>query len=120
MRELFRALSELENSLVDVHGISLNEAMVLCSIGDETIAASAIVKRTGMKASHTSKVIRLVEDKGFIRRDLGTEDKRQMYFSLTDKAKACLAGIKEKGIEVPDLLLPLFGSYVVTDDCQAF
>ena len=108
MRELFRALSELENSLVDVHGISLNEAMVLCSIGDETIAASAIVKRTGMKASHTSKVIRLVEDKGFIRRELGTEDKRQMYFTLSDKGKICLNQLKENEIEVPKMLKPLF------------
>ena len=45
MRELFKALSELENSLVDMYGVSLNEAMVLCSIGRETVAASTIVER---------------------------------------------------------------------------
>ena len=119
MRELFMALSELEASLIDTHGISLNEAMVLCSVGNETVAANTIVKRTGMKPSHTSKVIASAERKGFLNRELGSEDKRQMFFSLTDKAKKCLDGIKEKGVAVPDLLLPLFRDYIVAD-CQSF
>jgi MarR family transcriptional regulator, organic hydroperoxide resistance regulator len=43
MRELFRALSELESRLMQSHGVSLNEAMVLCAIGKERVAASTIV-----------------------------------------------------------------------------
>ena len=35
MREFFRALSELESCLMQSHGVSLNEAMVLCAIGKE-------------------------------------------------------------------------------------
>lgn len=120
MRELFKALSELEACLTEAHGVSLNEAMVLCSVGDETVTASAIVERTGMKPSHASKVIRLAEEKGFLKRALGKKDKRQMYFSLTGKAKECLAGIKEKGVEVPELLLPLFKDYAVAEDCLTF
>ena len=107
MRELFKALSALEASLEGTYGLSLNEAMVLCSIGNETVAASVIVERTGMRASHTSKVIRAVE-----------EDKRQMYFSLTAKAKECLADIKEKGVDVPELLVPLFKDYAAVGDCE--
>ena len=40
MRELLKALSELETQLINTYGISLNEAMVLCSIGGETVAAN--------------------------------------------------------------------------------
>ena len=32
MRELMMALSDFENKLMDAHGVSLNEAMVLCSV----------------------------------------------------------------------------------------
>ena len=39
MRELLKALSELETQLINTYGISLNEAMVLCSIGGETVTA---------------------------------------------------------------------------------
>ena len=118
MRELFKALSALEASLEGTYGLSLNEAMVVCSIGNETVAASVIVERTGMRASHTSKVIRAVEDKGYLFRTLGKKDKRQMYFSLTAKAKECLADIKEKGVDVPELLVPLFKDYAAAGDCE--
>ena len=111
MRELFLALSSLESSLMELHGVSLNEAMVLCSIGDDTITAKMIIERTGMTPSHTSKVIRSAENKGFIKRKLGKVDKREMYFSLTASAKKCIQGIKEEGIEIPTILIPFFKCY---------
>ena len=108
MRELFQALSLLESRLLESHGISLNEAVVLCSVGTETVTASTIVSRTGMTPSHASKVIRMAEEKGMLERTPGTKDKRQMYFALTDKAKEKLEDIRKHGIEIPDLLLPFF------------
>lgn len=111
MRELLKALSELENQLITTYGISLNEAMVLCSIGGETVAAGTIVERTGMTPSHASKTISLIEKKEMVTRDLGKQDKRQMYFTLTDKAKACLDEIKQQGVDIPKVLQPLFDNY---------
>ena len=46
-----------------------------------------------------------------VTRDLGKQDKRQMYFTLTDKAKACLEEIKQQGVDIPQLLQPLFDNY---------
>jgi hypothetical protein len=60
MRELFKALSELETRLMEQYGVSLNEAMALCCIGGDTLTASVISENTGLSASHTSKVIRSV------------------------------------------------------------
>lgn len=111
MRELLKALSELEQQLIDNYGISLNESMVLCSIGQETVTASIIIERTGLTPSHTSKVISQIEKKEMITRSLGTKDKRQMYFTLTKKGQLCLENIKNQGIEVPESLQPLFNNY---------
>lgn len=108
MRDLFRALAELESGLKDTYGLTLNEAMVLCSVGDETVTAGVIVERTGLKASHASKVIRQVEEKGLLSRHLGEDDKRQMCFTLTAGAVDCLQRIKARGVEVPELLRPFF------------
>mgnify|MGYP000787535028 FL=1 len=113
MRELFQALSLLESRLQESHGISLNEAVVLCSISGESVTASTIVSRTGMTPSHASKVIRMAEEKGMLDRTPGTIDKRQMYFVLTDKAKSCLEGIRVQGVEVPEMLVPLFREHQV-------
>lgn len=54
--------------------------------------------------SNTSKVIRSVEDKGYIERNLGDCDKRQMYFSLTAEGKKILKEMECCNIEIPELL----------------
>ena len=111
MRDLVRALCTLENELLDNYGITLNEAMVLCSMADETVNAGTVAERTGLAPSHCSKVINSAEKKGLLTRSLNNEDKRQMYFSLTDKAKASLAHIREKGLDIPSCLRPFFDTY---------
>ncbi len=108
MRDLFAALSNLETQLEEMYGVSLNEVMVLCSVGTDTVTAGNIIACTGLTSSHASKTIRSVEEKGLLSRKLGEQDKRQMYFTLTRKGKACLERIKEQGVEVPEWLMPLF------------
>ena len=108
MRDLMRALSELETRLEETYGITLNEAMVLCAVGKEIVSAGDVTSRTGMTSSHASKTIRSVEDKGLLSRQLGKQDRRQMYFALTRKGRSRLERIKERGIDVPECLAPLF------------
>ncbi|MCF0203448.1 MAG: winged helix DNA-binding protein [Bacteroidaceae bacterium] len=108
MRELCKAISELEDSLVDIYGITLNEAMVMCCIGSENIAAGDISQAIGMKSSHLSKVLRSIEEKGLITRAFGDKDKRQIYFSLTPEATSRLCTLKCDGIPIPDMLKTFF------------
>ena len=111
MRELMMALSDFENKLMDAHGVSLNEAMVLCSLGGECVTASVVAERTGLRPSHASKVIGTLEERGYLKRELGKQDKRQMYLSLTNEGRKCLYRIKAYQFEVPDLLKPIFETY---------
>ena len=41
-------------------------------------------------------------------RTLSEKDRRQMCFTLTEKAVLCLTEMKKQGIEIPERLLPLF------------
>ena len=107
MRDLMQALAGIENNLMEVHGVSLNEAMVLCSIGTDTVTAGTIIACTGMTSSHTSKTIRSAEEKGLLTRSLGENDKRQMYFSLTPEGERCLTQLHCCDIEVPAVLKQL-------------
>ena len=111
MRELMMALSDFENKLMDAHGVSLNEAMVLCSLGGECVTASVVAERTGLRPSHASKVIGTLEERGYLKRELGKQDKRQMYLSLTDIGKECLCQIKIHQFDIPSLLQPVFDAY---------
>ena len=109
MRDIYKALSIFETAFEKVYGISLNEAMVLCALREagKEITSTAIAERTEMAPSHTSKVIRAVEDKGLIRRALGEVDKRQMYFILTEAGKKRLNELDLDKVEIPEMLKPL-------------
>ena len=109
MRDIYKALSVFETAFEEMYAISLNEAMVLCALREagKEITSTAISERTEMAPSHTSKVIRAVEDKGLIRRSLGKVDKRQMYFSLTEAGKKRLDELDLNKVEVPEILKPL-------------
>ncbi len=108
MRDLFAALSELEEGLSAAYGISLKEAMVLCAVAGETVVAGVISERTGMTPSNTSKIIASLEKKDMLIRRLCDNDKRQMCFTLTRKAEECLQAIRCNGVEIPELLQSFF------------
>ena len=108
MREIYRALSDFEQDFEKIHGVGLNEAMVLCCLENGTFSSGEIAGNTGMTCSHTSKMIASVERKGLVERILGEQDKRQMYFCLTEKGKACLQGMHCESVPVPDILKPIF------------
>lgn len=110
MRDLYKALSEFENSFETAYGVTLNEAMILCSLkeADSEMTSSALSERTELKPAHTSKIIGGIEDKGLIVRSLGKEDKRQMFFSLTENGQKLLKKILADNIEIPQLIKPLF------------
>ena len=109
MRDIYKALSVFETAFEEMYAISLNEAMVLCALREagKEITSTAISERTEMAPSHTSKVIRAVEDKGLLRRALGEVDKRQMYFNLTEAGKKRLDELDLDKVEVPEILKPL-------------
>lgn len=105
IRELNRALADFENSFEEVYHIGLNEGVLLCTLDrNGRLSSSEIAEQLALKPSNTSKVIKSVEKKGFIRRVIGKEDKRQMYFSLTPKGKEMLSSFRCDTIEAPPLL----------------
>lgn len=110
MRDLYKALAQFELEFEKVYGVTLNEAMVLCSLNEagKEMTSSAIADRTEMTPSHTSKVISSVENQGFISRSLGKEDKRQMFFDLTNEGRALVEQLILDKMEIPELIKPIF------------
>ena len=104
MRDIYKALAGFEAQFEEVYGLSLNEAM---QEAQKEMTSTDLSARTEMGTSHTSKVIRTVEEKGLIKRALGETDKRQMYFSLTPKGEKQLEAINLEKVEVPEMLKPL-------------
>ena len=49
-------------------------------------------------------MIKLAEDKGYIARKIGKEDKRQMLFTLTESGKQKIVEIETNTIALPEVL----------------
>ena len=60
--------------------------------------------RTAGTPSNTSKVLRSVEQKGLVTRELCNEDRRQMYYSLTQQGRELLASVSCREVETPEIL----------------
>lgn len=110
MREVFRAMSSFEIAFEKTYKISLNEAIMLCALQDsvQKITATNLSKQTELSPSHTSKMLRILEEKDLIVRTLGDRDRRQMYFHLSQAGKQRIGDLKLDKVEIPDLLKPLF------------
>lgn len=104
MSNLVKAISELEDSLRNLHGLSLNEAVIMCSIGDSVVSAGTVSEQTGLKPSHVSKILKALETCGLVERKIGNEDRRQMYFSLSEEGASRLEKLKSEQIPVPAIL----------------
>jgi len=108
MRELSVALSSLENSLLEHHGVSFNEAMVMCAVGSESVLPTFVSEQTGISPSNTSKLLNSLEKKGLISRSLGKPDRRSVMVSLTAAGADRLQQIKYFKFEIPPVLKNLF------------
>lgn len=110
IRDIYRSIMRIENAIISEYGLCLNEAILLCVLSrqDKLISSGEIAEALGLTSSNASKVIRTVESKGFIRRELGDYDKRQMYFSLTDTGTRKLKSMDFEGIEIPDMIKSYF------------
>ncbi len=108
IRDIQRSIITFEAFFSKEYGISLNEGMLLCSLLKmNSLSSGELSQLLGLTLSNTSKVILAAENKGLIHRILGTSDKRQMYFSLTQKGKDLISNIQCQKIDIPDILKEL-------------
>lgn len=111
IRDIYRAVAAFETEFEKQHNLCLNEGMLLCTLDKkESLSSGEIAELLGLTTSNTSKVIKSVENKKLVKRVLGSVDKRQMYFSLSDKGKKVLSEIKCNEFVLPDLLEDLLKS----------
>jgi len=113
MKDVLKAFYEFEKSLVQFHSLTINEAILLCILGEKKndckvhLSASDIAQITGFSPSHTSKVLRSAESKQWINRTVCVRDKRKMYFSLSEEGLKKHSQLKKLPVQIPDLLKKL-------------
>jgi DNA-binding MarR family transcriptional regulator len=113
MKDVLKAFYEFEKNLVQIHSLSMNEAILLCILGEKVtehkvhLSASDISETTGFSPSHISKVLRSAESKQWIKRSVCDRDKRKMYFSLSEEGLKKYRQLKSLPVQIPDVLRKL-------------
>ena len=93
IRDLQRAVHQFESAFEKRYGICLNEGMTLCSLSKTgRLCPGELGELLGLTPSNTSKVLRSVEDR------------RQMYYSLTQQGRELLASVSCREVETPEIL----------------
>lgn len=112
LKDVYKALYNFEKEFAEKNGITINEGMILCCMKDgNPRSANDLCEFVGLSNSRVSRVINTVETKGYISRQMGITDKRQMIFSLTDlgseKIKQMLSqnmSFSELGLQILKLM----------------
>jgi len=107
IRDIYRSIAEFESEFQNKYNICLNEGMLLCTLGENKFSSSELAEKLALTNSNASKVIKSVEQKGLVERIIGKQDKRQMYFSLTQEGYDLLDTINCSEMDLPELLKSL-------------
>lgn len=104
LKDIYKALYNFEKSFAEKNGITINEGMLLCCMKDDKPkSANELCDFVGLSNSRVSRVINTVETKGYIERQMGIIDKRQMIFSLTESGKRKTEEMEKEGIDFSEL-----------------
>lgn len=104
IKDIYKALYQFEKNFLNHHGLTINEAMLLCFLSDgECKTASSIGEHLGLSNPRVSKIINNVETKGLISRAICNKDRRQMLFNLTPEGEASLKVIHNSEIDTESL-----------------
>lgn len=104
LKDIYKALYNFEKEFSEKNGLTINEGMILCCLKDgKSKPANELCSFVGLSNSRVSRVINTVESKGLIMREMGSTDKRQMIFTLTDSGKKKVKEMMAKKIDFSEL-----------------
>ena len=104
LKDIYKALYNFEKEFADKNSITINEGMLLCCLKDgEPKSANELCDFIGLSNSRVSRIINTVEAKGYISRQMGATDKRQMIFTLTELGKQKTKEMQKQNINLSGL-----------------
>ena len=83
IKEVFKKIHQFEQKLNSSINVTINEAMVICSLYQTIKCSGDIAADTGISTSRASRVLLALEKKGYVTRSFNGTDKRKMMFELS-------------------------------------
>ncbi len=103
LKEMFRAIYAFEVLLKKDFGLSINEALAICSLDKNSRNSGEMAEELGISLSRMSRVLGALEKKVLIERAAGLDDKRKMVFTLSPAGRRKLADLRRRKPAFPPL-----------------
>ncbi len=104
IRKIQSALKRFEDNLKIETGLSLNDALCLCSIHKGIQEPGLLAKELDLSPSRLTRILDALEERKFIARKLSDEDRRSISVLLTKQGEKIINTYKCAGIEIPSEL----------------
>ena len=104
LKGVLRAGSRLEESIRESYGVTLTEALCLCSVGGGCASAGNLGEEVSLSPSRLSRILSALETKGLLERRRREDDKRSWDLVLTREGTELLARMQAGEIELPEEL----------------
>lgn len=101
MAKLVAALNEIDTRLRMLHGIGLNESVVLSSLGRSIVSPTEISKASGISPSNLSRLLKGLEKRCLVERKIDDFDKRRLNFALSPSGHTLLEAVENSEILIP-------------------
>lgn len=85
LRQTWHKMSRMYNQKANNYGISMSVGFILLYIDKEGTRSTQLGPRMGMEPTSLSRTLKTMEEKGFIRREEETGDKRAVRIFLTEE-----------------------------------
>lgn len=105
LKGFLRAVSRLEESIRETYGITLTEALCLCSISGGCSLAGTLGEEVSLSPSRLSRVLGALERKGLVERRRRTDDRRTWDLLLTEAGALLAERMRDGEIELPEIEL---------------
>ncbi|TCN70064.1 MarR family winged helix-turn-helix transcriptional regulator [Acetobacteroides hydrogenigenes] len=107
LKDIYKALHEFEASFLKQYGITVNEGIILCMLGDGPLKVGDICADCSLSNSRLSKVLGSLEKKGYVQRTIDPNDRRVVMVELTPIGIEKRSTMSEEQVCIPDALSKL-------------
>lgn len=107
LKDIYKALHEFEASFLKQYGITVNEGIIICMLGNGPLKAGDICADCSLSTSRLSKVFGSLEQKGYIQRTIDPSDRRVVMVELTPLGVEKRSAMSEEQVCIPEALSKL-------------
>lgn len=101
MKRFLQLVTGLEETVYEKFGLTLTEAMVLCSVSGGCTVAQDLAAEVRLSPSRLSRVLSALEKKGLVVRERSILDKRSLINKPSFQGEQLIQRINSEGIELP-------------------